>query len=64
MASRRGIRHRSCQRKKKFSTVREALDMTFYLLRKGVISQIEQMSLRPYKCRFCGCWHNGHFRRF
>lgn len=51
MASKRAIRRRSCERKRRFVT-REAAHEANQRLR----------GLAPYPCQFCHGWHLGHGR--
>jgi hypothetical protein len=57
MSSKRRLR-RMCEHKKSFDTQEQAWKMARWSYRKfGDI-------LRPYKCRLCGKWHNGHPRGY
>jgi len=57
MASKRRIRRRSCQRKKRFPTSAAALDAMHQVIRSG---KKNGGYLHIYSCRFCGGYHFGH----
>jgi hypothetical protein len=47
-------RARSCGRKRRYASEREALDAAYLIRMQGG----EELS--AYRCRFCGRWHLGH----
>ena len=54
VASKRAIRRRACQGKIQFFSRQQALVEALRLQKfHGVV-------VHPYRCRFCGQWHNGH----
>lgn len=57
MSSKRRLRRKECERKKRFATKHEASLGALGATRRGVDR------LRVYRCRFCGGWHMGHWRR-
>lgn len=56
MSSKRHIRRRACERKKRHATQRAAI--------AHLITQARAFGntagLEPYHCRWCGGWHVGH----
>jgi hypothetical protein len=55
MPSRRRIRTRTCERKKRYPTAREAEAVCAHRRRES-----GQLDLEIYPCTFCGGWHIGH----
>ena len=53
-ASKRGVRRRSCERKRKYEEEGEARAHAQILRLKG------QGELHHYRCSQCGFWHVGH----
>ena len=44
----------ACGWKARYTRRKYAKDTSSYIRRNG------GPNLRPYRCRFCGCWHLGH----
>ncbi|RJQ22005.1 MAG: hypothetical protein C4560_02990 [Nitrospiraceae bacterium] len=55
MSSKRRLRRKECESKKKYLTLDHAYSHVRLLKKKGDI-------VKPYKCSFCGAWHLGHQR--
>lgn len=55
MASKRRIRRRSCQNKRRFDTKEQAGGVLGYLKRRGVMDRQTEI----YPCKFCGGYHLG-----
>jgi hypothetical protein len=58
MASKRRIRRRSCESKRRFQTEQEAHRVIAMLHYRGRVRGF----LGTYKCQFCGGFHYGHTR--
>lgn len=58
MASKRHMRRKSCERKVRHKTVHGALVAIRRTDDKPKHGNSNLM--RPYACKFCGGWHNGH----
>ena len=58
MSSKRAIRRKQCERKKRFFSRVEAQFEANRLWDK-----MGKLGVRPYLCKFCKGWHNGHMRR-
>lgn len=61
-------RERSCTDKRRFLTRREAARVARTVRKNGRTQgnpredrRNPDLHMRPYECRFCGCWHIGHF---
>lgn len=55
MASKRHIRRRSCQNKRRYETHGEAMYQTIKMNRNR-----NDKDVRPYHCYLCNGWHVGH----
>lgn len=51
---------RSCREKRRYDTRDEALNGVAYILLRGRRGGHPTRTLRPYRCRHCDGWHNGH----
>lgn len=58
MASKRNIRRKSCERKKRYASKKKAGDATYSMIRTGTYDR-----QCAYKCKFCGGWHNGRRKK-
>ena len=56
MTSKRRIRRKECERKRRFDSESAAKVEASRLWRKGI-------QVRAYKCGFCKGWHTGHLSR-
>lgn len=56
MSSKRRLRRKSCDGKKKFATQTEAMKIVWKMKSDGEI-------VHTYKCQFCKGWHIGHYHR-
>lgn len=54
MSSKRHIRRKKCERKKKFADRAAAVSAGIAVLKNG------GDWLKAYKCSWCSCWHLGH----
>jgi hypothetical protein len=52
MASKRRIRRNMCDGKKRHRSEQGAII--------AIKKTASRHPMRPYRCRFCGCWHIGH----
>ena len=55
MSSKRAIRRKMCIRKKRHPDAAGAKRHAHLLFKK------DAQYMRPYKCKFCGGWHVGHY---
>lgn len=55
MASKRRLRRRSCERKRRYASEASARSA---LLRTNRLSEFPRLMV-PYRCRFCNGWHFG-----
>lgn len=55
MPSRRRIRARTCERKRRYETSREAEDVARHRRQES-----GELDLEIYPCAFCDGWHIGH----
>lgn len=58
MASKRGIRRRSCNRKVRFNTMSDARIALTLSRKTGRFTG----TMRSYGCNICGGFHNGHVK--
>jgi hypothetical protein len=57
MASKRCLRRKSCESKKRFETMEIAIQMSGQRMRQ---TQGKSGTLHAYKCQFCSGYHMGH----
>lgn len=60
MASKRRIRRRQCNNKKRFETSGEAGYLAYKLMSNG---KDRGSVVHVYRCKFCGGYHVGHMQR-
>lgn len=56
MSSKRGIRRKMCDGKKRHPDLRAAKEHCWKLRKK------DNEPMRPYKCKFCKGYHSGHYQ--
>lgn len=56
MASKRRLRRKSCEGKKKFDNQTDAIKTVMRMKSDGE-------SVHAYKCNFCNGWHVGHYHK-
>lgn len=60
MSSKRRVRRKQCQKKKKrFASQTDAVACLIYVKKK-----FNEVHLHSYKCNVCGFWHLGHKKFF
>lgn len=59
MASKRGVRRKSCEGKRRYESRQEARWwLSRYTAERGYAGH-----MNVYRCQFCGGWHMGHAKR-